>query len=380
MRLLHTSDWHLGRTLHGASLIEHQRAFLSWLLDVAVREQAAAVLVAGDVYDRAVPPTDAVRLLDDALAGFAAAGIPVLLTSGNHDSAIRLGFGRALNRAAGIHLRTDLSGLTDPLVLRDEAGEVGVYGIPYLLPDAVMDELGTERTHAAVLAAAVARIRADAGTRAISRVVAVAHAFVTGGTESGSERDIRVGGLADAPAAVFAGLSYAALGHLHGPQQVADRVRYSGSPLAFSFGERQHAKSIALVDIDAAGVATTELIATPVPRPLREVRGRLADLLADPDPTLAGAWVKAVLTDPQRPLAPMERLRERWPHTLVLDFEPDGAQVDTATDLERLSETSDPVEVCAHFMEWVDATRPDRAQQDELRRTVEAVRALEASA
>jgi DNA repair protein SbcD/Mre11 len=380
MRLLHTSDWHLGRTLHGASLIEHQRAFLSWLLDVAVREQAAAVLVAGDVYDRAVPPTDAVQLLDDALAGFAAAGIPVLLTSGNHDSAIRLGFGRALNRAAGIHLRTDLSGLTDPLVLRDEAGEVGVYGIPYLLPDAVMDELGTERTHAAVLAAAVARIRADAGTRAISRVVAVAHAFVTGGTESGSERDIRVGGLADAPAAVFAGLSYAALGHLHGPQQVADRVRYSGSPLAFSFGERQHAKSIALVDIDAAGVATTELIATPVPRPLREVRGRLADLLADPDPTLAGAWVKAVLTDPQRPLAPMERLRERWPHTLVLDFEPDGAQVDTATDLERLSETSDPVEVCAHFMEWVDATRPDRAQQDELRRTVEAVRALEASA
>jgi exonuclease SbcD len=319
-------------------------------------------------------------LLDDALAGFAASGVPVLLTSGNHDSAIRLGFGRALNRAAGIHLRTDLSGLTDPLVLRDDAGELAVYGIPYLLPDAVMDDLGTERTHAAVLAAAVDRIRADARAREISRVVAVAHAFVTGGTESGSERDIRVGGLADAPAAVFAGLSYTALGHLHGPQQVADRVRYSGSPLAFSFGERQHVKSVTLVDIDAAGAVTTELLATPVPRPLREVRGRLADLLADPDPSLAGAWVKAVLTDPQRPLAPMERLRERWPHTLVLDFAPEGMQVDTATDLQRLSEASDPVEVCAHFMEWVDATRPDRAQQDELRRTVEAVRALEASA
>jgi len=380
MRLLHTSDWHLGRTLHGAPLIEHQRGFLSWLQDVAVREQVAAVLVAGDVYDRAVPPTDAVRLLDDALAGFAASGVPVLLTSGNHDSAIRLGFGRALNRAAGIHLRTDLSGLTDPLVLRDDAGELAVYGIPYLLPDAVMDDLGTERTHAAVLAAAVDRIRADARAREISRVVAVAHAFVTGGTESGSERDIRVGGLADAPAAVFAGLSYIALGHLHGPQQVADRVRYSGSPLAFSFGERQHVKSVTLVDIDAAGAVTTELLATPVPRPLREVRGRLADLLADPDPSLAGAWVKAVLTDPQRPLAPMERLRERWPHTLVLDFAPEGMQVDTATDLQRLSEASDPVEVCAHFMEWVDSTRPDRAQQDELRRTVEAVRALEASA
>jgi exonuclease SbcD len=380
VKLLHTSDWHLGRTLHGASLIEHQRGFLSWLVELAVRERVDAVLVAGDVYDRAVPPTDAVRLLDDALAAFAAARVPVVLTSGNHDSAIRLGFGRALGRSAGIHLRTDLSALTDPVILRDDAGELAVYGIPYLLPDAVMDELGAERSHTGVLSAAVGRIRADAQQRGIGRVVALAHAFVTGARGCESERDIRVGGIGDAPASVFDGLTYAALGHLHGAQRVGDRVRYCGSPLAFSFSEAAHTKSVSLVAVDASGAVDVELVPAPVPRPLREVRGRLDDLLALDDPELAGAWVKAVLTDARRPMAPMEQLRERWPHTLVLDFQPEGARVEPAADLARLRETTDPVEVCAAFMEWVDSTRPDRAHEDTLRSAVEAVRRLEASA
>jgi exonuclease SbcD len=383
VKLLHTSDWHLGRTLHGASLIEHQRACLSWLVELAVREQVGAVLVAGDVYDRAVPPTDAVRLLDDALAAFAAARVPVVLTSGNHDSAIRLGFGRALGRSAGIHLRTDLSALTDPVLLTDDAGELAIYGIPYLLPDAVMDQLGAERSHAGVLSAAVERIRSDAAQRGIGRVVALAHAFVTGGRGCESERDIRVGGIGDAPANVFDGLTYTALGHLHGAQRVGDRVHYSGSPLAFSFSEAAHTKSVSLVEVDAAGEVRVDRVPAPVPRPLREVRGRLDELLAiddADDPDLAGAWVKAVLTDARRPMAPMEQLRERWPHTLVLDFQPEGARVDPAADLARLGESTDPVEVCAAFMEWVDSTRPDRAHQDTLRSAVEAVRRLEASA
>ncbi|HEY2273396.1 MAG TPA: exonuclease subunit SbcD, partial [Jatrophihabitantaceae bacterium] len=119
MRLLHTSDWHLGRALHGAPMLEHQREFLSWLVATALERQVDAVLVAGDVYDRAVPPTDAVAVLDEALAAFAAAEVPVVLISGNHDSAVRLGFGSTLARHAGIHLRTDLSALTDPVVVGD---------------------------------------------------------------------------------------------------------------------------------------------------------------------------------------------------------------------------------------------------------------------
>ena len=380
MKLLHTSDWHLGRTLHGASLIEHQRGFLSWLVELAVRERVDAVLVAGDVYDRAVPPTDAVRLLDESLAAFAAARVPVVLTSGNHDSAIRLGFGRALGRSAGIHLCTDLSALTAPVLLTDDAGEVAVYGIPYLLPDAVMDDLGAERSHTGVLSAAVERIRSDAAQRGVGRVVALAHAFVTGARGCESERDIRVGGIGDAPASVFEGLTYTALGHLHGAQRVGDRVHYSGSPLAFSFSEAAHTKSVSLVEIDAAGEVRVDRVPAPVPRALREVRGRLDELLALDAPDLADAWVKAVLTDARRPMAPMELLRERWPHTLVLDFQPEGTRADPAADLARLRESTDPVEVCAAFMEWVDSTRPDRAHEDTLRSAVEAVRRLEASA
>ena len=380
MRLIHTSDWHLGRTLHGHSLLEHQAAFLGWLLGQAVECRAGAVLVAGDVYDRAVPPLEAVELLDQTLAAFAREGIPVVLISGNHDSSVRLGFGSALSEAAGIHLRTRVADIDRPVVLADAGGDVGIYGIPYLLPDAVMDELGAERSHASVLAAASARIRADAAARGLSRTVVLAHAFVTGAQPCESERDIRVGGIGDAPAAVLAGCSYLALGHLHGQQRVpvpgsATTARYCGSPLAFSFGERHHAKSVTLAEIDRAGQVTTRLLAAPVPRPLREVRGRLEDLLARAGTDLAdlaGAWVKVVLTDQSRPAAPMERLREKWPHTIAIDFAPEGGLPGAEADLARLAKASDPAEICGSFVEHVADTPPDQAQRAVLRDAVEA--------
>jgi DNA repair protein SbcD/Mre11 len=375
MRLLHTSDWHLGRALHGEPMLDHQRVFLRWLVDLAVERRVDAVLVAGDVYDRAVPPTDAVALLDEALAGFAGAAVDVVLTSGNHDSAIRLGFGRTLAAHAGVHLRTDLSALHEPIVLDDLA----IYGIPYLLPDAVMSDLDAERSHTSVLSAAVGRVKADAARREIEKIVVLAHAFVTGGAESESERDIRVGGIGDVPASVFAGITYAALGHLHGAQQVAPNVRYAGSPLPFSFSERNHRKSVTLVDVADDGSVTVDLIATPVPRPMAELRGRLDDLLADRGGPPADAWLRVVLTDPTRPAAPMERLRERWPHTLVLDFQPESEPIAAADDLSRLRQQHDPVEVCALFVEWVDSTLPDRRQRDELAAAVEAAREAESA-
>lgn len=383
MRLMHTSDWHLGRTLHGENLLGHQEAFLDWLLAEAVAHQVDAVLVAGDVYDRAVPPVDAVRLLDRALLGFARAGIPMMLTSGNHDSAVRLGFGAGLSAAAGIHLRTTLADATRPVRLPDEHGEVAIYGIPYLLPDAVMAELDCARSHEAVLTAVTARIRQDAADRGIDRAVVLAHAFVTGAHGTDSERDIRVGGVADVPAGVFDGFSYAALGHLHGQQQVTPAVRYSGSPLAFSFGEKNHTKSVTLAELDAAGQVTLTQLATPVPRPLREVRGRLDDLLARAGSDLAGlagAWVKAVLTDPVRPAAPMERLREKWPHTLVLDFDPDGGLPGADADLDRLAAATDPVEICGLFVEYTSGGPADDAQHTVLRAAVEAAQHAEAAA
>ena len=404
MRLIHTSDWHLGRTLHGASMLPHQAAFLEWLLGEAVRHQADAVVVAGDVYDRAVPSTDAVSVLDGALRGFASARIPVVITSGNHDSAVRLGFGARLSELAGIHLRTSVSDIARPVVRGDSDGAVAIYGIPYLLPDAVMAELGGARSHASVLAAAAELIRSDAARRGIGRVVVAAHAFVTGGEASESERDIRVGGIGDAPASVFAGFTYVALGHLHRGQQIpagdgpatdvlagqsgparkgGTVVRYSGSPLAFSFSERDHVKSVTLAEIDGAGRVVTTQLAAPVPRPLREVRGTIGELLgrAGADlADLAGAWVKVVLTDAVRPHSPMERLREKWPHTLVLDFAPEGGLISVDADLGRLARTIDPVEICGMFVEFSSGGAPDGPQRTVLRDAVEAAQQAEAAA
>jgi exonuclease SbcD len=384
LRFVHTSDWHLGRTFHGAPLLQHQRTFLAWLLELALAREADLVVVAGDVYDRAVPPVEAVAVLDEALEAFAAAHVPVLLTSGNHDSAIRLGFGGGLARAAGVHLRTSLDTVADPVVLLDEHGEVGCYGIPYLVPDAAAEHRlmrgePLARTHAAVLSAANSLVLADAERRGFRRTVVAAHAFLTGGQASDSERDIRVGGIADAAAGVLEGHTYVALGHLHGPQEVAlsgGTARYSGSPLAYSFSERSHAKSVAVVELGPPGSsAEVESVPTPVPRPLVEVRGRLDDLVErgrGVDAALADSWVRAVITDPGRPLAPLERLREVWPHTVDLAFEPDGGRSAAAGATAGLSPEADPVVVCARFVEYVGGAEPDAREAAVLRAAVEA--------
>ena len=379
MRFIHTSDWHLGRRLQTIDLIEYQRTFLDWLLATAKERAVDAVVVAGDVYDRSMPPTEAVDLLDKAVAAFAEAGIPMVLIPGNHDHPVRLRYGGALFAQAGIHVRAEVDRIADPVVLSDSHGDVGMYGIPYLIPDAVMSELAAERSHESVLAAAAERIRVDAHSRGLTRTVVAAHAFITGGEASDSERQIRVGGVGDAPAGVFGGISYVALGHLHGPQTVTSPtpdsvLAYSGSPLAFSFSERDHVKSVCLVEIEAGGAVTLERLPTPVPRRLRQGRGQLAELLmtADQDDTgLADSWLKVVLTDAVRPESPMERLRQVWPHTIALEFDP---EVDLATDpdLIRVSPITDPAEITADFYTHVTGSAPDLPTTKLIGQVVEA--------
>lgn len=386
MRLLHTSDWHLGRRLHGEELLAEQGVFLEWLLALAVAQQADAVLVSGDVYDRAQPGADAIALMDRTVASFARARIPLIISSGNHDSAVRLQYAGAVMAEAGIHLRTSVEQVVDPVLLSDEGGQVGVYGIPYVLPDAVSSVLDVERSHSAVLGVLLQRIREDAALRGLDRVVVMAHAFVTGSSACESEREIRVGGVGDTPAAVFDGVTYVALGHLHGPQAVSlggssTVVEYSGSPLAFSFSEKDHTKSVTVVDLDAAGTVVTRRVATPVPRRLVEVRGRLESLLERADGDLAGltdAWVKVVLTDPGRLANPMEQLRAVWPHTLVLEFAPERAE--NPLGLTRMTEASDPVEICAEFVAAVSGAQPSPAQHEVLVDVVLAAQRAEAVA
>jgi DNA repair protein SbcD/Mre11 len=324
MLMLHTSDWHLGRSLHRADLRAAQAAFLDHLVSVVRAEKVDVVLVAGDVYDRAVPPVDAVELCEDALLRLHATGARIVLISGNHDSARRLGFGSGLLDQAGVHLRTQVAKLARPVLLEDAHGPVAVYGVPYAEPDAVRGEVPHDvKGHAGVLGHAVKRIRADADARGVRRRVVMAHGWVSGGAVSESERDITVGGVGQVPADTFAGFSYVALGHLHGQQTLAPHLRYSGSPLPYSFSEAAHRKGSWLVELDAGGTARAERVPAPTYRRLSLLRGRLADLLGSPAyAQFQQDFVSVTLTDPSRPEFPMDALRHRFPHILVLTFEP----------------------------------------------------------
>ncbi|MEV8545655.1 exonuclease SbcCD subunit D [Streptomyces sp. NPDC051572] len=378
MRLLHTSDWHLGRAFHRVNMLGAQADFVSHLLATVRERDVDAVVVSGDVYDRAVPPLAAVELFDDTLHRLAGLGVPTVMISGNHDSARRLGVGAGLIDRAGIYLRTEPSACGTPVVIPDAFGDVAFYGLPYLEPALVKAEFGVEKAgHEAVLAAAMDRVRADLADRAPgTRSVVLAHAFVTGGEASDSERDITVGGVAAVPAGVFDGVDYVALGHLHGSQTITGRVRYSGSPLPYSFSEADHRKSMWLVDLDADGTVTAERLDCPVPRELARVRGTLEDLLHDPD--LARheeAWVEATLTDPARPADPMARLTERFPHTLTLVFDPERGPDDPDVSYARRLAGRDDREIADDFVAHVRGAGPDEHEQTVLQEAFDAVRA-----
>ena len=386
MRLLHTSDWHLGRSLHKADLREAQERFLDHLVDTAREERVDAVLVAGDIYDRAIPPVDAVAMCEQALARLRDTGARVIVISGNHDSARRLGFSSALIDASGVHLRTSPGRLSDPVVLEDDDGLVSVYGVPYLEPAVGLPGWEGERRHEAVLGEAVARIRADATARGATRTVLMAHAWVAGGADdkerketaerqaSASERDISVGGIGYVPMSLVGGFSYVALGHIHGQQTLAENIRYSGSPLPYSFSEASHRKGSWLVEIGADGKTRTERVPAPVYRKLSVLRGHLEDLLTSPayarhhDDFLA-----VTLTDTARPEAAMDRLRNRFPHILTLEFKPAGVTGDTRSYGERVKGRDD-LTVAAEFVKHVRNAPPSEAEHQLLTAAFESIR------
>ena len=361
MRLIHTSDWHLGRSFHRVGLLDAQARYLDHLVEVVGAEGVDAVLVSGDVYDRALPSPETVELLSDGVTRLIDAGAVVILSSGNHDSAIRLGFASKLLARAGLHIRTSLDLLGTPVMIKD----IAVYPLPYLEPSVVADCVGaSERTHAAVLTAAMDQVRTDARSRPGASVV-MAHAFVTGGSTSQSERDISAGGVSAVHPDVFADADYVALGHLHGPQRISKTVRYCGSPLALSFSEADHRKGSLLVDV-SAGSLSTETILAPVPKTLAILRGDLDDLLRDPQHGGAeSAYCQITLTDAVRPKGAMEQLRRRFPDTLVLVFEPVGGQMVPLTSAASVRERSD-LDLCSDFLTHVRAGNAASVQERSL--------------
>ncbi|MER7141294.1 exonuclease SbcCD subunit D [[Kitasatospora] papulosa] len=379
MRFLHTSDWHLGRRFHGEDLIDAQDKILDHICATARDEQVDALLVAGDIYDRAIPSLDAVRLFNRGLNQMADLDIPTIMISGNHDSAHRLGVGSALLARAGVHLRTDPADAATPILLNSSTSTVAVYGVPYLEPTLVRTQLEAEAgTHQAVLTSALDQIRADLATRPTgTRSVVLAHAFITGATGCTSERDISVGGVDHAPASVFDGIDYVALGHLHGAQQVSDRIHYSGSPLAYSFSETGHNKSLTLIDLPAGTTAPTVTrhpLPTHLQLPLARLTGRLEDLLTDPaHEALTKYWLHVTLTDTARPYEPMARLKQRFPYTLDLQHIPTAIPAQSTTSptySERLRGRSE-VDITHDFITTVRGTQPNAEERSLLQEAID---------
>ncbi|OFE18459.1 exonuclease sbcCD subunit D [Humibacillus sp. DSM 29435] len=396
MRLLHTSDWHLGRTLHGVNLHEAQSAVLDRIASLVENPPDGvpidAVLVAGDVYDRGVPPVESVQLFEWTLSRLAQS-TTVVVTSGNHDSAIRLGYGAALFRDR-IRMITDPAMLDLPVLLEGSDGvPVAIYGIPYLDPDHARAALAPSgagdllpRSHQAVVAAACDRIRDDLARREGRRSVVMAHAFVAGAEPSDSERSIMVGGVDRVAGTVFRGIDYAALGHLHGPQAPAAAdgsvVRYSGSPLRYSFSEERQQKVVLLVDLPASGPARVHPVEIEQPRPMATLSGRLDELLADAALSVhEQSWVRVTVTDRVRPDSLMDRLKTRFPHALQVFHEPEGA-VDRGRSGTTAVSERDPRELGADFIAHVTKSEASLGEIDAFtagyEAAVSATRAAEA--
>jgi exonuclease SbcD len=366
-------------------------AVLDHVVEVARSERPDAVIVAGDVFDRAYPPLDAVELYDDAVARIAELGIPLVITSGNHDSPIRLGMHGRVAAAAGVHVRTRPAESGMPVIVPASGDEqLLLYPIPYLDPPLHAAPLAAEPTHAGVLGAALQRIAADrAGRPADAGVVVIAHGVVAGGrpvSEDGTgrvERPIDVGGVAAVPPSLFGLADYVALGHLHRPQGVGERLRYSGAPLAFGFDEAGERKSLALVEVSAGAAPRVELVPTPQPRGIARIEGTLEDLLSAAEhATAEPAWVEATLTDRLRPRLAMERLRQRFPHVLKIEHRPAGAvPAASAAGYGERVRGQDPVAVAERFLSDVrGGVAADDPERDLLRAALEHEARVEARA
>jgi exonuclease SbcD len=364
MKILHTSDWHIGRTFHGHSTLEHLRLVLAALVGEVRDREIDVVLVAGDVFDSSMPSAEAFGVLSAALRDIRAAGAQVVMTSGNHDSATRLGFQSEWATISGIHIVTRTDQYLEPVVIDDEYGPVAFYGIPYLEPSIFRHRHPDEdlRTHEQVLGFVMDQVRADAAARDVrsghTRTVVLSHCFVSSVEASQQasdvERDITSGGLNLVPASVFDGPDYVALGHIHGRSQISGRVRYSGAPLHYSFGEAGKPRGGWLVELDAGGVDTVEWLDLPVPRRLTVLTGGIDELVGSAAfAAHENDWVSAILTDRVRPMDAMRRLQDRFPFAATLEYRPDVvADAGSATYRERVEKKTDD-QIVAGFLELV---------------------------
>ncbi|WP_299788210.1 exonuclease SbcCD subunit D [uncultured Shewanella sp.] len=321
MKFIHTSDWHIGRQLHNQSLIDDQRHVLLQIVALAEEHGVDAVIIAGDIYDRSIPPANAVALLDDVVNRLVnEMKIPVIMIAGNHDGHERLGFASRQMTDSGLHIIGPLQKNISPITLKGRSGDAVFYGLPYADPATVRQVFDCEASsHEQAMEVLLQGVHQH-DSQGLPKVV-ISHCFLDGGSESDSERPLSIGGADKISPQLFTGFGYTALGHLHGPQfKGEEQVRYSGSILKYSFSEQNQKKSVTLVEFDKQGQAQTELLPLSAKRDVRIVEGLLADLLeVGRTDVNRDDYLMVRLSDKHAILDAMGKLREVYPNVLHLE-------------------------------------------------------------
>lgn len=373
LKFMHISDLHLGRQLHRFPLQEEQDEILERIRLAVAEQQPDAVLIAGDVYDRSIPPVYATQSLERFLEGLLDTGTTVCMISGNHDSAERVGFLSGPLKASRLHVSPAYRGTVEHVALTDAHGPVDVWLLPYIRPAAVRPFFPEEEI--ANTNDAVGCVLRSLPLDHSRRNVLVAHQFVSGASLIGSEdacmltdtQEITVGGADLVEARLFADFDYVALGHLHHPQNVcSERIRYCGTPLKYSFSELNSAKSITLVSLDADGHLRVDALPLPEPRRLQELRGSFAEITA-PEAvarTDRDAYTHVILTDDQPVPEVMTRLRQYYPNLTHLDWDNARTRVTDAPTAIESTRRRTPGDLFRDFFELTNG-RSMTAEQSE---------------
>lgn len=363
MKILHTSDWHIGRTLNEKSLLEDQEAMLTQLLAWLDRERPDILLVAGDIYDRSVPSKEALGLVDTVLSEIILRlGIPVLLIGGNHDGRERLAMNGGILEKQGLHIAGNYLPGQEPVTLGDEWGEVCFWSVPFIKPVEYRSLMKLEKTmgYDEMYREITAEITGRMDTS--KRNVLVSHGLILGNmadiqTIDDSVRPIEIGGIEYACAEIFEAFDYVALGHLHRPQKALwDKVRYSGSLLKYSFSEWNQKKSVTLVELGEKGALSLEPVSFKPLRDLRVIHGRLGELTALEAYETEGRedYLKVILEDQERLVNPMDKLRRVYPNVLEMAYEK-REKTEAQKSSRRIKERiQDPLKLFEDFYTFVN--------------------------
>lgn len=342
MKLFHLSDLHLGKRVHGFSMLEDQRHILKQIIEAVLAEKPDAIMIAGDIYDRAVPSTEAMELFDSFIFELSEIGVATFITAGNHDSAERLAFANRLIKKSDIFISAAYNGETAPIKLCDEFGAVNIFMLPFIKPAQVkrfFDDTDIESYNDAVKAAV--------GAMEINpkeRNILITHQFVTGGLRSDSE-EISVGALDNVDAELFAQFDYVALGHLHRPQNIAPNIRYCGTPIKYSFSEADNKNSITVIELAEKGKMEIRLLPLLPLHDMVEIKGSYNDVMR----SRSEHYVRVTLTDEQYIPYVFDKLRTAYPNIMRLDYENSRTK---ATDAElqfEKAEQKQPIELFSDF-------------------------------